>query len=663
LNLLTELNKAIAYVKANVEEDIMPGNGLVSIPYLDADNDVARLVNKLSIRHAESDITKLVATSDELEKIAPLRNQIKEWKRQTPESMQANLRQQQVMLLPLYRFISNALRFVGSKAIERLKELQADYKQKQQNADNLRKAALDGIPFETIAGVSWQQLWGATKAFIEQESTLSNFPPQQGDNCPVCLQDISNESAQKMSALQSFINDNAATDARNAHQALQNANNKISELSLSLLDYEAALAEVDKLQEGLSLRLRNLVEQMQSRRNNFVETASLPSDEDILDTSALAELEQLITTIGSQMEAVTSNEELQNHIKEQEQLLSLLESKAFVALHYESLLKNLRRLKVIEKMEAIKRDANPQRVSVLASTIYQEGVIEPLKAAFENELKVFGFDRFAIDVKTRNSGGQQQFKLALKDAGGPVVATIASEGEQRCIAIAAFLAEMRADNRESAIIFDDPVNSLSHKWSQKVAARLVAESSSRQVIVFTHDIVFFKLLLEQVEAQDADVSSITLERNRKVAGIVRDTAPWEALTTSKRIKSLKAELRELKKIYTNGTDSEFRKATRDFYGLLRESWERLVEEKLLNKVVTRFERGVHTMRLSRLTDITDEDITLVNRAMGKCSTYFTGHDSAAPMGDPYPTIDEVEDDLKEISNFLDSLINMRKRSN
>ena len=92
-------------------------------------------------------------------------------------------------------------------------------------------------------------------------------------------------------------------------------------------------------------------------------------------------------------------------------------------------------------------------------------------------------------------------------------------------------------------------------------------------------------------------------------------------------------------------------------------WERLVEEKLLNKVVTRFERGVHTMRLSRLTDITDEDITLVNRAMGKCSTYFTGHDSAAPMGDPYPTIDEVEDDLKEISNFLDSLINMRKRSN
>jgi len=242
------------------------------------------------------------------------------------------------------------------------------------------------------------------------------------------------------------------------------------------------------------------------------------------------------------------------------------------------------------------------------------------------------------------------------------VSKIASEGEQRCIAIAAFLAEMQADKRESAIVFDDPVNSLSHQWSSRVAARLVKESTNRQVIVFTHDIVFFKLLLEQVERQERNYKSVTLERNRVFAGIVKDVAPWEALTTSKRIKALGVNLRELKRVENQGTEPEFRQASRHFYGLLRECWERLVEEKLLNKVVTRFERGVHTLRLSKLTDITDEDIKLVNNAMSKCSTYFTGHDSAAPMGDPFPTFNEVENDYKEISLFLEQLQVKRKRN-
>ena len=662
LNLLTELNKAIAYVKANVEKDIMSGNGLVSIPFLNQVNDVARLVNNLSPKHTESDITKFVPSNEELGRIEPLRQEITQNKHQSPETLRAKLNQQKAMLSPLSVFVSNALRYVCSKAIVRLKELQKDYKQKQQNADNLKRAALDGMPLDTIAGVSWQSLWAATKSFIEQEPTQTNFPLQEGENCPVCLQEISSQSAQRMATLQSFIQDNAATEARQALQALQNANNKISGLNLSLQDYQAALAEIDKLQEGLAVRLSSMVEHMLARKNNFVESGALPDVEDVLDTSPLEELDKLIANISSQVDAVTSNDALQKLIKDQEQFLSLLESKVFVQQNLDALLQNLRRLKVIEKMEALKQEANSRRVSTLSSTIYQEGVIEPLKIAFDNELKEFGFNRFSIDVKTRNSGGLQQFKLALRDAGGPVVSKIASEGEQRCIAIAAFLAEMQADKRESAIVFDDPVNSLSHQWSSRVAARLVKESANRQVIIFTHDIVFFKLLLEQVERQGQNYKSIALERNKTFAGIVKDVAPWEALTTSKRLKALGVSLRDLKKIETEATEPDFRQASRHFYGLLRECWERLVEEKLLNKVVNRFERGVHTLRLSKLTDITEEDIKLVNNAMSKCSTYFTGHDSAPPMGDPYPTINEVESDFQEISVFFEQLRDKRKRN-
>ena len=43
-----------------------------------------------------------------------------------------------------------------------------------------------------------------------------------------------------------------------------------------------------------------------------------------------------------------------------------------------------------------------------------------------------------------------------------------------------------------------------------------------------------------------------------------------------------------------GSGDAYRVAVRDFYSDLRETWERLVEELLLNGAVTRFQLGVKT---------------------------------------------------------------------
>ena len=164
-------------------------------------------------------------------------------------------------------------------------------------------------------------------------------------------------------------------------------------------------------------------------------------------------------------------------------------------------------------------------------------------------------------------------------------------------------------------------------------------------------------MLEVAEGIEAQHSSIALERSRRFAGLVRESAPWDAMTTRSRYNSLKVMLQELKRLDKKDetTGTEFRDSCYRFYGSLRETWERLVEEKLLNKVVTRFERGVSTQRLARLIDICQEDIDKVDMAMTKCSTYFRGHDSAAAVGDPYPTIEEVEEDLNALFKFLTEL--------
>jgi wobble nucleotide-excising tRNase len=58
------------------------------------------------------------------------------------------------------------------------------------------------------------------------------------------------------------------------------------------------------------------------------------------------------------------------------------------------------------------------------------------------------------------------------------------------VAIASFLAELETSSENCGIVFDDPVCSLDHLYRQRVAERLVSEGHKRQVIVFTHDIVF-----------------------------------------------------------------------------------------------------------------------------------------------------------------------------
>ncbi len=45
------------------------------------------------------------------------------------------------------------------------------------------------------------------------------------------------------------------------------------------------------------------------------------------------------------------------------------------------------------------------------------------------------------------------------------VGKVLSEGEHRCVALAAFLAELSTIDAQSAIVFDDPVSSLDHQFS------------------------------------------------------------------------------------------------------------------------------------------------------------------------------------------------------
>jgi hypothetical protein len=97
---------------------------------------------------------------------------------------------------------------------------------------------------------------------------------------------------------------------------------------------------------------------------------------------------------------------------------------------------------------------------------------------------------------------------------------------------------------------------------------------------------------------------------------------------------------------------EYETQAQRVYGLLREAWERAVEEILLNGVVERFRNSVETHRARNLARITDEDVRVIDRAMSKCSTWLPGHDQAAAQNTPIPGPEELVQDIEELESWV-----------
>lgn len=662
LHLLEALSEAIEYVKRNVTEETMGTNGLSTLPVF-SDTEVGRFVRGLSSEKDSSRLSIFKPSESEIQSIPSAETELSELRLSTPKKIREVLSLEIKGIEPLLLKIEQSVEILSKKFQLETLTLSQDYQNKSKIAEKLRESFSEGLPLPNIGGELWQNMWKMAESFFREGKPESKFPPRAEEECPFCLQTINDKTEGRLDSFKSYLENQAAVEAKEAKSLWDERIKMLSQVDLDTKAYVATISQLDSRLKGFASSLSDLLAELSDIKNSLL-SETIPEGPTDIRSDAFKVLRSYLENRRLELKEIQDNDSLDQLIEQKSASLLLLKDKVSFLTHYDSIESNLQRHIQLKKYKLLEGECNPRPVTDVSAEINKESVIQPLIAAFQGELKKFGFNRFQVETKTRGSRGSQLMKLQISGSTESQLSKVASEGEQRCIAIACFLAEIEADERKSAVVFDDPVNSLSHHWSARVAKRLVQESLTRQVVVLTHDIVFYKLLHEFIERNDgAEIHEVCLERSRKVAGLVRSSPPWDALPTGKRIKHLRnVMLRKLRKIYDDGTETEFRKEAYIFYGFLREAWERLVEEKLLNKVVTRFGRGIQTQRLRRLTDLSQGDFDRIDQAMDKCSTYFRGHDSAPAAGDPYPTIDEIDADLKSIEDFNDELHKTRKRS-
>ena len=341
--------------------------------------------------------------------------------------------------------------------------------------------------------------------------------------------------------------------------------------------------------------------------------------------------------------------------------LQELKARQMLGKHENTVLEEIERRRTVAAYGQCIEDTKTQTITTKSTAVTRTAVTQQLKTAFKDELKNLRFRH--VEVELTEAGGESgnlYHKLILTRAPGVDLPKVVSEGEARCLSIAAFFAELSTADDPSAILFDDPVSSFDYKWRESVAQRLVEEAKKRQVIVFTHDIVFLLLLRQYADQQGINRLDQHVRQLQIGAGVCDAELPWVAMPVKKRIGFLKNTFQEAEKLFRDGHQSAYEKEAAYMYGLLREAWERGLEEVLLGGIVERYRAGVQTQHIEQLADITKEDCTAVYDAMTKCSKWLPGHDQAPAAKQDLPTPDELKADIDALETWT-AIIRKRRQ--
>jgi hypothetical protein len=339
---------------------------------------------------------------------------------------------------------------------------------------------------------------------------------------------------------------------------------------------------------------------------------------------------------------------------------SLLARKA-LSLCQEQVLALLGRLKNKHALEACRSDLNTKPISLKSRELASAVVTSALKDALDREFTNLGMGHINTKLKERNVKGRILHQLVLDVPTSIKVEDILSEGEQRAIAVGSFLAELALAEHSAAIVFDDPVSSLDHKRRGNVAIRLASESLQRQVIVFTHDIVFLHQLQTECSARGVSPGLRFLERIGQHAGAIQEGLPWDHKSYKERIDCLEKAQKAFEKLpWPADPHEELARQMIQQYSFLRSTIERVVQDFVLNSTVRRFEDYIRVDNLELVAGLEAAEVAEVRRLYKRCHGIVESHDPASARDGLPPTAEEFGRDIEALKAVIETIRNRRK---
>lgn len=122
-------------------------------------------------------------------------------------------------------------------------------------------------------------------------------------------------------------------------------------------------------------------------------------------------------------------------------------------------------------------------------------------------------------------------------------------------------------------------------------------------------------------------------------GDISTLIPWQGMNVKDRTGKLKNDLQKIVSVFNSGDMDTYYYKAKEWCELLRESWERAVEEILFNDAIQRYNPCVQTQRL-RKAPFTHDLYTELEHGMTECSAWC--HDQARAINANIPSVDDLK---------------------
>ncbi|RQP38804.1 AAA family ATPase [Burkholderia ubonensis] len=500
----------------------------------------------------------------------------------------------------------------------------------------------------------WRQLLAAARDFSTQAAYPGHsFPHVDGSaKCVLCQQQLGDSAAERLRQFELFVEQEAQKRANTAKQNTATAFMAIGHVDPpSLVTDKSLLDEMEVSKPGLRDRLLGASGALSERKRGLLvaEEARDFNGEPTPIDAASTDLRALALQLGQNADGLERLAGAEAR-KRSEQRFADLRSRRALSERIDQVVRVADDLMVKKALLSAYRAADSGPVSRKMQALHMEALSADAEAAFARECSALGVAHVPIRSSTRMERGKAKQQVKLDTAGSEKVGDVLSEGEQKALALATFMAEVSLVPGHGAVIFDDPMSSLDHAHREKVARRLVLEARERQVIVFTHDLAFANHLADEAARQMVAATAMSVRRHNERAGLIFPELPFAGQKVPERLERIKAMAADADRAANAGDVEQSETIIRTAYGRLRETWERGVEESVLNEAVVRFRPGVSTQRL-RAVVVEDAHYEAIHEAMARCS-HFAAHDTSSDANTATPTADELRADIEVARIFF-----------
>lgn len=604
----------------------------------------------ISAKTSPQDIDKhcTVSSADETE-MQTLQQRFAE---QAPAEKAKQLRKQKQHIDTL---VQDAKKYLEQLSDENCRRIIAAKKKsilKKTAADTAAEKVFSGSELEGVGSDVWKELWEAARNYsVSSAYKEAEYPNiSDGSRCVLCHQPLTQEAKERLTSFEIFVKGEMQKAATDAAKEYETASQTIEALPTS----ETLKTRIDAAgipQNEVTSQVTDFFAQLQARKDLLPGIDSEESIPDpLLSPKWIEEANAQSKNLG-ELAAKYDEDAKSDNREEIKKKLNSLQTRKWLSEHRAAIDEEVTRLKLLNQIKAAKKSADTTALSRKKGELAEALITDAFVQRFNAELKALGASRVKVDlVKSKVSKGRVLHKLQLRGASQSGLADVLSEGENRIVSIAAFLADVTGRTYPAPFVFDDPISSLDQSYEEAVVQRLIELSQDKQVIVFTHRLSLLGLIQEYSKKVDREPEIICIRAERWGTGEPGDT-PLFVKRPDKALNSLiNDRLSKAKKLLQEHGKDVYEPYAKSLCSDFRILLERMIEFELMADVVGRYRRDINTKnKINKLALISEQDCQYFDDLMTKYSRYEHSQPLDAPV--PLPEPDEFENDFNELKKW------------